>query len=372
MATGLYLHVPFCARKCAYCAFFSRPAESSVVAAWMVGIERELKNLPQEFAPESVFFGGGTPTVLEADELKQVLALVHSRLGANQKCYNARTDPYWEWTCEVNPGTLTWEKATLLREAGVNRLSIGAQSFDEATLRRLGRIHTAEQTREAVAMAREAGFEHIGLDLIYGIPGVSRDSFCADVEEAMALKPEHISCYCLEIEEGTPFARAAQAGKMDVSEEEQRVQFDWARKRLGAGGWAHYEISNFAKPGRECRQNLLYWSGGEYIGLGPAAHSHWGGVRWGNTASLPTWTREFEERLDPKAKACETLVMGLRRLAGWGREEFRGATGQDYDDLRGREIARLVDEGFVVVERDRIRLSEDALFVSDSVFADLV
>ena len=372
MAPGLYLHVPFCVRKCDYCAFYSRPAESDIVSAWGKGIERELENIPQYFAPESVFFGGGTPTVLGVAELKQVLELVHSRVGPNRKCYNARTDPYWEWTCEVNPGTLTGEKAKVLREAGVNRLSIGAQSFDEDTLRRLGRIHTAVQTREAVAMAREAGFENIGLDVMYGVPGVSRDSFCSDVEEAMALNPEHISCYCLEIEEGTPFARAAQTGTMDVSEEEQRVQFDWARKRLGEAGWGHYEISNFAKPGRECRQNLLYWSGGEYIGIGPAAHSHWAGVRWGNTASLPTWTREFEERLDPKAKARETLVMGLRRLAGWGREEFCAATGQDYDDLRGREIARLVDEGLLVKEGERIRLSEDALFVSDSVFADLV
>ena len=372
MGPGLYLHVPFCVRKCAYCAFFSRPAGSGAVASWMKGMESELKTLPVEFEPESIFLGGGTPTVLETGELEQVLALVHSRLGPTRKCYKARTDPYWEWTCEVNPGTLTAAKARVLREAGVNRLSMGAQSFEDGTLRRLGRLHSAAQTREAVAVAREAGFDNIGLDLIYGVPGVALDSVCADVEAAMALNPEHISCYCLEIEEGTPFAREARAGNLEVSEEEQRVQFDWARKRLGAAGWGHYEISNFAKPGRECRQNLLYWSGGEYIGIGPAAHSHWKGVRWGNTASLPSWKREFEERLDPEAKACETLVMGLRRLAGWGREEFRKATGRDYMELRGREIERLAEAGGLVAEQDRVRLAEDALFISDSVFADLV
>ena len=372
MGAGLYLHVPFCVRKCAYCAFFSRPAEPDVVSAWLKGVERELETVPPGFVPESLFFGGGTPTVLDMADLEQVLARVRSRWSPKPTCDNARTDPYGEWTCEVNPGTLTPEKARGLREAGVNRLSMGAQSFDEGTLRRLGRIHAAEQTREAVAMAREAGFDNIGLDLIYGVPGVTRDSFCADVEEAMALNPEHLSCYCLEIEEGTAFAREARAGKMEVSEEEQRAQFDWVRKRLAAGGWKHYEISNFAKPGRECRQNGLYWSGGEYIGIGPAAHSHWDGVRWGNTPSLPTWTREFEERLDPAARACETLVMGLRRLAGWGREEFRAATGRDYVELRGREIARLVEEGWLVEEGERIRLAEEALFISDSVFADLV
>ena len=372
MSPGLYLHVPFCVRKCAYCAFFSRPAEPGTVAAWREGLERELHNLPKDFAPGSLFLGGGTPTALETGELEQVLAILHSRLDSERKCDNARTDPYVEWTCEVNPGTLTAEKARVLREAGVNRLSMGAQSFDDRTLQRLGRIHAASQTREAVAMAREAGFDNIGLDLIYGVPGVALDSVCADVEAAMALNPEHLSCYCLEIEEGTPLAREARAGKWGVSEEEQRVQFDWARKRLVAGGWGHYEISNFGKPGRECRQNLLYWSGGEYIGIGPAAHSHWNGVRWGNTASLPSWTREFEERLDPEAKARETLVMGLRRLAGWGREEFLEATGRDYMELRGCEIERLVEAGGLVAERDRIRLAEEALFISDSVFADLV
>ena len=223
-----------------------------------------------------------------------------------------------------------------------------------------------------MALAREAWFENIGLDVIYGVPGVSRETFCADVEAAVALDPEHISCYCLEIEEGTPFARQAQTGRLEVSEDEQRAEFDWARRRLAEGGWIHYEISNFAKPGRECRQNLLYWSGGEYIGCGPAANSHWKGVRWGNTAELPEWKREFEERLDPEAKARETLVMGLRRIAGWGREEFRVATGCDYGALRGKEIARLAAEGLLRVEQDRLRLAEDALLISDSVFAELV
>ena len=326
MGPGLYIHVPFCARKCAYCAFYSRPAEPDLVSGWLRGIARELERLPESFAPESIFFGGGTPTVLAESDLARLLELVRARVNLA---------PVVEWTCEANPGTLTADKAVQLRQAGVNRLSIGAQSFDDATLRRLGRIHTAAETRECVALARAAGFENVGLDVIYGVPGVSRESFCADVEAALALNPEHVSCYCLEIEDGTAFAREAQAGRLEVSEEEQRAQFDWARKRLAAGGWAHYEISNFAQPGRECRQNMLYWTGGDYVGIGPAAHSHWEGVRWGNSPELPDWKRAFEERLDPEAKARETLVMGLRRLAGWSRAEFRTATGCDYDDSAG-------------------------------------
>ncbi len=363
MGPGLYIHVPFCVRKCAYCAFFSRPPEPEAVAAWRRGIARELETLPGGFVPQSVFIGGGTPTALEEDDLARLLEVLHSRV---------KLDKVVEWTCEANPGTLTPGKASRLKEGGVNRLSIGAQSFDDAVLKRLGRIHTTAETREGVALARATGFENIGLDVIYGVPGVPLESFRADVEAAMALDPEHISCYCLEIEEGTPLAREAQAGRLEVSGEEQRAQFDWGRRRLAEGGWAHYEISNFAKPGRECRQNLLYWSGGDYIGIGPAAHSHWGGVRWGNTPELPEWKRAFEERLEPEAKARETLVMGLRRIPGWGRAEFRARTGFDIDALRGTEIARLAKEGMLVADAGRVRLAEDALFISDSVFSELV
>lgn len=363
MGPGLYLHVPFCARKCPYCAFFSRLPEPALVAAWRAGIEKELAGLPAGFVPASIFIGGGTPTALAEDDLAWLLDLIRARVDL------ARVT---EWTCEANPGTLTPGKAGALRAAGVNRLSLGAQSFAAATLQKLGRIHSAAETREAVARARETGFENLGLDLIYGVPGVPMESFRADVEAVMALEPEHVSCYCLEIEDGTPFAQEARAGRMATSPEEQRAQFDWARKRLAEGGWAHYEISNFAQPGCECRQNLLYWTGGEYLGIGPAAHSHWAGARWGHTPELPEWKREFEEKLAPAAKARETLVMGLRRIAGWGRAEFRAATGFDYDALRGPEIARLAAAGQLVVEPGRLRLAEDALFTSDAVFAELV
>ena len=363
MGPGLYIHIPFCARKCPYCAFFSQRTEPGLVAAWFSGIARELESLPDGFAPESIFWGGGTPTALDESDLAHLLEMICSRVEIGGVV---------EWTCEVNPGTLTQEKALCLRAAGVNRLSIGAQSFDDATLQRLGRIHTAAETRAAVALARAAGFENIGLDVIYGVPGVAHKFFQADIEAALVLEPEHVSCYCLEIEEGTSFARQAQTGKLTVSEDEQRAQFDWARKRLTGAGWTHYEISNFAKPGRECLQNLLYWNGGDYIGIGPAAHSHWNGIRWGNSPDLPEWMRAFEEKLEPEAKARETLVMGLRRLAGWNRQEFLATTGFDYDALRGKEIKQLAAEGLLVVEPDRIRLAEDALFISDSVFSELV
>lgn len=372
MGPGLYIHVPFCVRKCAYCAFYSGPVAPHRVRDWREGIAREWETLPTGFAPATVFIGGGTPTALPVQDLLWLLEQVRQLGGSAPDGHNAPPDALSEWTVEVNPGTLTTEKAAALRAAGVNRLSIGAQSFTNATLHRLGRIHTANDIRDSVELARAAGFDNISLDLIYGVPGVTRDSFCADIEAAPALGPDHLSCYCLEIEPGTPFASEVTAGQLTVDEAEQREQFDWARQRLTAAGFTHYEISNFARPGCECRHNGLYWAGGDYIGIGPGAHSHWQGRRWGNTLELPVWKRAFDEQLEPRTKACETLVMGLRRLAGWRREDFVAVTGFDYDDLRGPEIARLAADGLLVAEPNRVRLAEDALFVSDTVFADLV
>lgn len=372
MGPGLYIHVPFCVRKCAYCAFYSGPVEPGRVRDWRDGIAREWETLPAGFVPETVFIGGGTPTALAVEDLAWLLDRVRQLGGSAPAGRDAPPGAVGEWTVEANPGTLTAEKAAVLRTAGVNRLSVGAQSFADATLRILGRIHTANETRDCVGLARAAGFDNISLDVIYGVPGVARESFCADIEAALALAPDHLSCYCLEIEPGTPLARAVAAGRMAVDEAEQREQFDWARRRLTAAGFIHYEISNFSRPGCECRHNGLYWVGGEYLGLGPGAHSHWQGRRWGNTAEVPVWKRAFEEQLDPRSKACETLVMGLRRLAGWRREDFVAATGFDYDELRGPEIERLVAEGLLVAEPDGVRLAADALFVSDAVFADLV
>ncbi|MDR0993897.1 MAG: radical SAM family heme chaperone HemW [Verrucomicrobiota bacterium] len=360
---GLYLHVPFCVRKCGYCAFFSEPYQEATAAAWLQRMEQDLRTLPVGFQPDTVFWGGGTPTVLETELLQRLLEALHAHVDLSRVT---------EWTVEANPGTLTEEKAGLLRQGGVNRLSIGAQSFCSATLHRLGRIHTNVQIREAVEWARSAGIHNISLDLIYGVPGVPLEEVQADVAAAQSLEPSHLSCYALEVEEGTPFAEAHRMGGLELVEDDQRRQYEWIRHTLGEAGWTHYEISNFARSGRECRHNLLYWMGGAYIGLGPSAHSHWNGARWGLTATLPVWSRAFEETLPPEAKACETLVMGLRRLQGWGREEFRSASGFDYDALRGPEIDALVHDGLLLRGPDRIRLAPNALFVSNAAFSELV
>ena len=353
--SGLYIHIPFCERKCSYCAFYSVVSGNrKQQELFFQTLEKELQNLPPDFSPETIFIGGGTPTAPDFQTLEKFLP----NLG--------RFSPQ-EFSCEANPGTVDAAKLALLKRSGVNRLSIGAQSFNFQCLETLGRIHTAEQAEEAFRLARAAGFENISLDLIFGVPGQTMEILESDLDRALALDPEHIAIYNLMYEEGTPLT-ARNPEKLD--EELEREMYDLIRTRLKAAGFVHYEISNFVKPGFECRHNLLYWNGGEYLGLGPAAHSHWKGVRWANVSDLDDYCanglrREFEETLEPEAKERETLVMGLRQLAGvevssslWKKLEASFRT--------------LEKDGLLVIDGRRVRLAQEALFVSDAVFAELV
>lgn len=372
---GLYIHVPFCVRKCGYCDFYSVPVagDSPAIALYLDALEQELKSLPSDFSPQTVFVGGGTPTAMSAAALKRFVGLLKRTLGGGLVS---------EWTCEVNPGTVTPEKVDLLLDAGVNRLSIGMQSFDPETLGFLGRIHTPEQSEQAYHLIRASGCRNVNIDLIYAVPGSAPETLPNDLRRAIELGSEHVAAYCLIFEEGTPLTGRRDRGEVsEVVDEAQLEQYKFIGKALRAAGFGHYEISNFARPGFECRHNLLYWTGGEYIGCGPAAHSHWKGARYGNVKDLEAYgramregkpAREFEERLEPEAKAREALVMGLRLIEGVARDEFQKRTGFDYIALRGKEIAWLCDEGLLVDQEGRLRLSEKGLFVSDSVFAELV
>ncbi len=352
--SGLYIHIPFCERKCSYCAFYSFPRPWKNEDGFFQALEKELQTLPADFLPETVFIGGGTPTALDIQTLAKLFSLLRKFSPA-------------EFSCEANPGTVDRQKLDLLRKSGVNRLSIGVQSFDSRCLETLGRIHSAEEAEAAFRLARAAGFENTGLDLMFGIPGQTVPKLEADLDRALALNPQHISIYNLMYEEGTLLTNL-KPQKLDESLE--RDMYDLIRRRLTVAGFVHYEISNFARPGFECRHNLLYWSGGEYIGVGPAAHSHWKGMRWANTADLDGYCangprRAFDEKLDPEAKERETLVMGLRRLAGVDVSAGLWKT-------LGGNFRTLEKEGLLVIEGNRVRLSEEALFVSDAVFAELV
>ena len=351
---GLYIHIPFCERKCSYCAFYSFSKPWKNVDGFFQTLKKELQSLPEDFAPETLFIGGGTPTALDIQTLGKLLSMLGGFLPR-------------EFSCEANPGTVDRAKLDFLRKNGVNRLSVGVQSFDSRCLETLGRIHSAEEAESAFRLARAVGFENIGLDLMFGVPGQMVEMLEADIDRALALEPEHVSIYNLMYEEDTPLT-ARKPERLDEGLE--REMYDLIRARLKGAGFTHYEISSFAKPGFECRHNQLYWSGGEYIGVGPAAHSHWEGMRWANISDLDDYCtngprREFEEKLNPEAKERETLVMGLRQLAGV--EVSFGV----WEKLEKTFLA-MAKEGLLKIDGRHIRLTQEALFVSDAVFSELV
>lgn len=314
--------------------------------------------LPSDFLPQTIFIGGGTPSAPDVRFLKEMFARLQSL-----DCLR----DVQEFSCEVNPGTADAEKLAALRAGGVNRLSMGVQSFDPACLSVLGRIHTAEQSVRAYEMARAAGFDNVSLDLIFGVPGQTLAMLDADLDQMIALDPEHVAVYNLMYEEGTPLTQRAPER---LDEDLEGDMYDHIRARLNAAGLNQYEISNFSKPGYACQHNKLYWTGGDYVGCGPAAHSHWKGKRWGHASDLDDYlangpVREFEETLSDEEKSLETLVMSLRMLEG---VEVESALFESRRDC----LEALEQQGLVKVSGQHVRLTETALFVSDSVFSELL
>ena len=372
---GLYIHVPFCVTRCPYCSFYSLARDEDEEARqgrYLAALERELATLPDGFSPETVFLGGGTPTELTLPHFERLLGLVRTVAGS----------AVMEWSCEANPGTLTPEAVNLMRRYGVNRVSLGVQSFDDKRLRRLGRIHSAAEAVASYRLLRDAGFDNINLDLMFALPGMPVEELARQLDVLEELRPDHVACYALMFEPGTVYERRRQAGRLrPVSDATQANQYALIQRRLAAAGLAQYEISNFARPDRACLHNLLYWGGGEYLGCGPSACSHWRGERFGNVDDLDRWAERilsgvsaeaFRERLEPEAKARETLVMALRRIGGVDPESFESWTGRRLDSFLRDEIDDLCRRGLLQRDEGKVRLTEKALFLSDAVFRELV
>jgi len=319
----------------------------------------------------SVFVGGGTPTAIGAEALARLLAIPAEYVGQAT-----------EFSVEANPGTIDAACASALAAAGVNRVNLGVQSFQDAELRLLGRIHSAGQARDAVRMLRQAGLRNIGLDLIYGIPGQRIASWRASVAAAVKLRPEHLSCYGLSFEEGTPLWRDRQAGLVDeMDDAEQEACWRHAISDAAEAGLEHYEISNFARPGRRCRHNLTYWHNLPYIGLGPAAASYTGGVRRTNEPDLAAYTRAMlsgqaapasQEHLIGRQAMAETIMLALRLTQGMDLQEFKRRYGQDARQVFPRAISRYVQTGGLEVVGGHLRIPVSALFVSNEILADIL
>jgi oxygen-independent coproporphyrinogen-3 oxidase len=314
---GLYIHIPFCHAWCGYCDFVTFTGKEDRIQAYVNGVCREFQ-LYERRSVDTVFFGGGTPSLLEPQQVQQIVAAARAHFDVDQDA---------EVTLEANPESVTLEKARGWRQAGVNRMSLGLQAYDNALLKAMDRLHTVEQFEAAYQAARAAGFDNINIDLIYGFTGQSLEAWKQTLSASVALAPEHLSLYALAIEEHTPFA--AQGIKVDS--DLQADMYAAARDLLKRAGYEQYEISNFSKPGRACRHNLIYWRQQDYLGVGVGAVGCVGGVRWQNHKNLPDYfadidkdhlPRASEEPLNDKTRKFERLMLGLRLREGleWGEE----------------------------------------------------
>ena len=382
---GIYVHVPFCARKCGYCDFYSVVAGEEAHEEFLGLVAREAELVAREFPAtarepsDTVYLGGGTPTVLGAERLVRLLALLRDRFPVAGGS---------EISVEANPGTVSAADLARLREGGFTRLSIGVQSFHPGTLAALGRIHTVEEVRTAYRDARKARFDSVGFDLIFGNPGQSVEDWRSDLSRAVTFLPDHISAYALSPEPGTPVHAAISRGESTLPPDEEIAgMYESARETLGAAGYRHYEISNFSRPGKECRHNRKYWEREGYLGLGPSAHGLLFpgegaplGIRTANPPSLTEYARRLREGRLPWTDSTasgredawkEFLLSGLRLAEGVSLAEGEKRYGPPPGELR-EAVARLSDSGSLVREGDRLRLPERFWFVSNEVLRRLV
>lgn len=375
---SLYVHVPFCAQKCAYCAFFSEASSGELINRYVSALIRELELVAHDLRPQAIFFGGGTPSLLN---LRQWQAI----LKALQRLNLLGTE---EFTVECNPATVSLDKARLLREFGVNRISMGVQSFDEGLLERLGRVHTRDMVFRSFDLLRQAGFDNLNLDLMFAIPGQTLDVWRETLAEAVALDSEHLSSYEVIYEEDTPLFNQLKARKFDTDEDLACAMYDELVERAVAAGFQQYEVANFARdrnpssrpstptpPAHACRHNLNYWRGGSFYGLGPSATSYVRGVRsknWANTQlyceSLEAGKRAIEscEELPPLSRAGETAAFGLRMVTGWSFDEFRQTTGHDLCEHWAADMDTLVQRGWAVRSPGRFQLTSRGLRFADA------
>ncbi|MGE5527897.1 MAG: radical SAM family heme chaperone HemW [Patescibacteria group bacterium] len=376
MALGLYIHIPFCLSKCAYCDFVSYPDLLALLPAYVGALRAEYEmygDLLAGACADTVYLGGGTPSLLPADLLADVLDLCRSASGAAA----------FEITMEANPGTMDPAKLEAFVRGGGTRLSLGLQTHDACLLRLLGRRHTAAEAAGAVADARRAGVTRINLDLIYGLPGQTAASWRATLDFALSLGPDHLSLYDLELHPGTPLARRIAIGDLArPAEDDTAAMLREAMRILPAAGFLQYEVASFARPGAECRHNLNYWRNGGYLGLGAAAHSHLWGRRWANLADPRAYLAAVAagnppvaaaEELGPDADLLETVMLGLRLREGLDLAVLSGKAGLLGGALFGQALPRLASAGLIelTARGERLRLTERGVLLADYVLRSL-
>jgi oxygen-independent coproporphyrinogen III oxidase len=357
----LYVHIPFCPKICPYCSFYKETSDRNKTQAFLDSILVELDwrlDRISRGSLETIFFGGGTPSALPMNQLAFLLSGLRRRLDLSN---------IHEWTLEMNPATVSLEKAKMIRDFGVNRISMGVQSWNSKILETLGRVHSAEQAEHSFEILREAGFTNLNLDLIFGVPEQSVLEWKETLEKTIGLEPEHVSAYCLTYEEDTEFFRRFSRGELIQDVERDAALYELTMNILEEAGYRQYEISNYARDGFACLHNLGYWNGHNYIGLGPSAFSTVGPRRWMNTSDTSRYIEQiqsniepiaFEETLPSQTRQAEQIAFGLRTSAGVPESQMAGWP---------EEVASLLSEGYLEKAADRVRLTTRGRMVADSV-----
>lgn len=367
---GLYVHIPFCVRKCAYCDFASYAGRQADVRRYVDAVVQEMARRGAEAEhpkADTIFLGGGTPSMLDEVQITRILDALFDAFPIEQNA---------EITCECNPGTLTPPFAQALRQAGVNRLSLGAQAAQTRLLRLLGRIHDWEQVIASVEIARQAGFENINLDLMFGLPSQTVSDLRETLAAAMAVTPAHVSCYGLIVEEGTPICRDITAGKLALPDEEvERDMYELARQMLAEHGLQQYEISNFAREGYACRHNIGCWTRVPYLGFGCAAHSFFGQCRTMNPSRLDAYLAGEEpktEQISIEEARFESMMLGLRMTRGVKDKDFSHMHGLSICEAFGAKLDKPINAGLLKWHEGALRLTRLGMDLQNSVLVDLM
>jgi len=362
---GLYIHIPFCVKKCGYCDFVSVCADDDVKHKYISALLRE----SEEFSGEeidSVFIGGGTPSVLSVSNISKILDGIRK---------NFKISPDAEFTTEVNPDSVTDEKIRAFISGGVNRISMGVQSFSDTELSALGRVHSADTAKRAIEIIGKHT-PNFNLDIMTAIPNQTKESLFNTLKTAVSYSPTHISAYSLIIEENTPFYEKYGDGTGLVGEDEDREMYRMTGELLGKSGYGRYEISNYAKSGYECRHNLKYWNCDEYIGIGAAAHSYVNNIRYSNASDIKKYiSADFEREkaiLSESDKISEFMIMGLRKTVGISVLEFKRRFGKDIDNVFGKTIKKYTDAGFMEIKDGHLCFTEKGIDVSNSILCEFV
>jgi len=366
---ALYIHIPFCKKKCGYCSFISYEGREDIIPAYLASVKRELNLRLDKKSVYSVYIGGGTPSLLSAEQVEDLLVTVRSLTEVGSEA---------EITMEVNPGTVNREYLSAIRKAGINRLSLGVQSFRDDELKLLGRIHTADEAVQSILRARESGFDNLNIDLIYGLPGQNINDWQYSLEKLIDISPEHVSLYSLTLEEDTPLGK--KIGKGIITEPDPDIaadQYEVAGAILASTGYMHYEISNWAKMGYQCRHNMVYWQCRQYMGIGVAAHSYLDNHRLANTGDPDEYIRmlgegrlpvEMNEEIDENLRLSETVILALRLSGGVSLKEIKARFGIDLQDKFRYQLDEMTGFGLIEIDDARLKLTKKGILLGNEVF----